>query len=449
MVYWVFSQDQVLTNQLESTMPHSPVSPYARSPFHILAKPAGPICNLDCEYCFYLRKEKYFENSKFKMTDEMLELFISQYIAAQPLGTPEVNFGWQGGEPTLMGVGFFKRAVELQKKYAREGMTVSNGFQTNGTLLDDEWGEFLHENEFLIGVSIDGPRDHHNKYRLDKRGGGSFDAVSAGIEVLKRHKVEFNTLTVVQDNNGDHPKEIYDFLKSIGSTFFQFIPIVEFEHGTVGQRSVAPKQWGTFLNGIFDHWLAAEDVGKIFIQAFDNTLAQVMGQTYGLCVHSPTCGNALALEHNGDLFSCDHYVTPANKLGNISETPLIELVTSAKQQAFGAHKETGLTEQCKSCDVLRYCRGACPKDRVANSNNGEAGQAQLCEGYYAFYKHAVPVLEKMGVCLKNQQPASRCREVADPADPSKPSPALKDTLTGRNDPCPCGSGKKYKKCCGK
>jgi len=275
----------------------------ARTPFYILSKPSGPICNLDCEYCFYLKKQEMFEGSNFRMSDETLENFVRQYIEVQPLGTPEVSFGWQGGEPTLMGVDFFRRAVELQKKYARKGMKISNGLQTNGTRLNDEWGIFLHENDFLVGISIDGPKRLHDKFRLDKKGNGSFDQVMAGLEVLKKHKVEFNTLTVVQKDNADHPEEIYQFLKSIGSNFFQFIPIVEYSESDVSYRSVEGEQWGIFLNTILDTWLREDDVGTIFVQTFDNTLAQVMGLIAGICVHSPTCGDSLALDHNGDLFS--------------------------------------------------------------------------------------------------------------------------------------------------
>jgi len=402
----------------------------ARTPFHILSKPSGPICNLDCEYCFYLKKQEMFEGSNFRMSDETLENFVRQYIEVQPLGTPEVSFGWQGGEPTLIGVDFFRRAVELQKKYARKGMNISNALQTNGTRLNDEWGIFLHENDFLVGISIDGPKRLHDKFRLDKKGNGSFDQVMAGLEVLKNHKVEFNTLTVVQKDNADHPEEIYQFLKSIGSNFFQFIPIVEYSESDVSYRSVEGEQWGIFLNTILDAWLREDDVGTVFVQAFDNTLAQVMGLIASICVHSPTCGDSVALEHNGDLFSCDHYVTPANKLGNIHEESIADMLNSEKQRCFGSDKQSLLPKQCQECEVLQYCRGACPIDRVATSVHGEAGLQYLCRGYYDFYRHAVPFFEKMAMCLRNRRPASDWRQV------------------GRNNSCPCGSGKKFRWCCG-
>lgn len=291
---------------------------YARSPYHVLLKPIGPVCNIDCEYCFYLEKSALFPGHRtvdFMMSEETLEEVTRAYIHSQPEGTAEINFAWQGGEPTLMGVNFFRKAVELQKKYARPGIKITNAIQTNGTRLDAEWGEFLRENEFLVGISIDGPEAMHNRYRRDRGGAGTFASVMRGIEVLKRHRVEFNTLTVVQEHNGDYPAPVYTFLKKIGSTFMQFIPIVEKTSQTsVGERSVGPEQWGRFMSGVFDLWLK-KDLGRIFVQHFDMLLGLWMGYPSSMCVHAETCGRAVALEHDGSLFSCDHFVNPEHRLG--------------------------------------------------------------------------------------------------------------------------------------
>lgn len=428
----------------------------AGTPFHVLAKPIGPICNLDCEYCFYLKKKDLFpETTSFAMSQEVLDAFTRQYIEAQPPGTPEVNFAWQGGEPTLLGIPFFQRAVELQGKYAREGLRTTNSFQTNGTLLDDAWGAFLGEHEFLVGISIDGPEDLHDRYRRDRKGGPTLDKVLNGLETLKRFKVEFNTLTVVQSANGDCPERVYDFLEAAGSTFFQFIPIVEtLEDGTISGRSVGGAQYGRFLNGIFERWLERGDVGRIFVQDFDMLLGLVMGLPSSVCVHGETCGRAVAIEHNGDLFSCDHFVTHGDRLGNVLESTLAHLLDAPKQQGFGQDKKDALPRYCRECDFLRLCNGGCPKDRHLETPDGEGGLNYLCEGYRSFYRHTTPVLEQMAACLRLKRPASDYKQ-ADAlvreeearhrrAVPTTPPPPGK---VGPNEPCPCGSGRKFKKCC--
>ena len=427
--------------------------------FHIMAKPTGPICNLDCKYCFYLEKEKlYPSTSDWRMSDEVLKAYIRQYIEAQ--SAPVVAFAWQGGEPTLLGVDFFRRVVELEKEYAN-GKKIDNAFQTNGVLLDDEWGEFLSENRFLVGLSIDGPRALHDHYRVDRGGQPTFDRVMRGLGYLKKHKVEFNTLTVVQRHNSYHPIEVYRFLKAIGSGFMQFIPIVERIAGLtapdgllliapttdvpaqVSPWSVEPLQYGKFLNAIFDEWVR-NDVGRYFVQLFDVSLESWLGLEPGLCVFRETCGAAMAIEHNGDVYSCDHYVYPENKLGNIIENPLAALVNSEQQRKFGQDKADTLPRYCRECDVRFACNGECPKHRFSRTPDGEAGLNYLCQGYKLFFKHIDPYMKFMADELRHERaPANVMVRIQErDAAGARPRPH------GRNDPCVCGSGKKYKKCCG-
>lgn len=419
----------------------------ARLPFHVLVKPIGAICNLECEYCFYLKKKDLFPDStSFRMSDTVLEEFTRQYIRTQPGSTREVVFSWQGGEPTLMGVNFFRKAIDFQKKYARNGLTVKNTMQTNGTLMNDEWGEFLQENNFLVGISIDGPEEIHDKFRPDVKGKGSFSSVMHGLEILKKHQVDFNTLTCVQRHNGDYPDTVYDFLKAIGSTFMQFIPVVEKDKETlVSYRSVKPEQYGLFLNGIFDRWLENKDVGKIFVQDFDVVLALSMGYSSPICVHAKTCGRAVAIEHNGDLFSCDHYVTREDELGNILKDQLSSMIDGMKQVKFGNDKKDLLPNYCQNCEYLNVCNGGCPKDRLIETPGGEPGLNYLCAGYKLFYSHSFPVFNKMAEAIRLGLTASEYKNV----DGVKANAfRRKYGITGRNDECPCGSKKKYKKCCG-
>ena len=338
--------------------------PPLKAPFHVMTKPIGPICNLDCKYCFYLEKENLYPGTaSWAMKLDLLERYIRQYIQAQP--TESVSFAWQGGEPTLLGVDFFRRAVALQAQYAG-GKTIHNALQTNGTLLDDHWAEFLAEHRFLVGISIDGPAELHDFYRVDKGGAPTFHKVMRGLAVLKKHKVDFNTLTVVNRHNSAHPLRVYRFLKEIGSGFMQFIPIVERKTGApradglvliqpsfagaaeVTDWSVEPRAYGEFLARIFDEWVR-RDVGRYFVQHFDVALESWMGLPASLCVFSPTCGSALAMEHTGDVYSCDHFVYPEHKLGNIAETDLEVMVQSAQQQAFGNHKLDSLPRMCREC----------------------------------------------------------------------------------------------------
>ena len=388
------------------------------APFHVMAKPIGAICNLDCDYCFYLEKENLYPGkTDFKMNDEVLEAYVHQYIQGQP--NEHVFFTWQGGEPTLLGVDYFKRVVELQQKHA-QGKTIQNAFQTNGVLLDDTWGAFFHENDFLVGISIDGPEQIHDRYRLHKGRQGSFKEVMKGLEVLNKHRVNFNTLTVVQSHNAQYPLEIYHFLKEIGSGFMQFIPIVEridtsennnglqllspmsSETMQVTDWSVKPEQYGRFLCEIFDEWVRA-DVGKYYVQIFDVALEAWLGRNPSLCVFRETCGDALALEHNGDLFSCDHYVYPENKLGNILDQAMLFLVNSEQQIAFGVDKKNSLPQYCKDCEVRFVCHGECPKHRFLKTPVGEAGLNYLCAGYKKFFKHIDPYMRFMASELQHRR----------------------------------------------
>jgi uncharacterized protein len=397
-----------------------------------MTKPIGPICNLDCKYCFYLEKEKLFpSNENFKMSDEVLETYVRQYIATQD--APEVSFAWQGGEPTLLGVAFFRKVVALQAKHSG-GKRISNALQTNGTLLDDEWGAFLHQHQFLVGLSIDGPARLHNAYRVDKKGRATYDDVLRGLRVLKKHRVEFNTLTVVNRANARHALDVYRFLRGIGSGFIQFIPLVERladaeatklgldlaapprvdeEAGArmpVTEWSVEPGVYGEFLCTIFDEWVR-HDVGKTFVQMFDVTLGNWVGQGGGLCVFSETCGSALALEHNGDLYSCDHYVYPHYRLGNILNASLGELVASEFQQKFGRDKSATLPRYCRECEVRHLCHGECPKHRFIRTPDGEPGLNYLCRAYIKFFNHSAPAMKRMAELLRaGRAPAEIMRE---------------------------------------
>ncbi len=386
--------------------------------FHVMAKPTGPICNLDCKYCFYLEKENlYAKKSNWMMSDTVLENYIRQYIEAQ--NVPVVNFAWQGGEPTLMGVEFFRKAVALQKRHAG-GKQITNAFQTNGVLLNDQWAEFLAQNQFLVGISIDGPRDLHDRYRVSKGGQPTFERVMQGVECLKKHRVEFNTLTAVHRHNADHPLEIYHFLKEIGSGFMQFIPIAERvatvpnrdglvlvspddgDEAQVSPWSVEPLQYGKFLCEIFDEWVR-RDVGRYFIQTFDVALESWLGLPQSLCIFRDTCGAAMVMEHNGDLYSCDHFVYPEHRLGNILQEPMSSLVNSPRQWKFGQDKKDRLPRQCRECEVLFACNGECPKHRFARTPDGEAGLNYLCAGYKLFFRHIDPCMRFMAQELSSMR----------------------------------------------
>lgn len=392
------------------------------SPFHLLAKPTGSACNLDCQYCFFLSKGGLYPGSNSRMSRLLLETYVRQLLAAQPDG--EVNVAWQGGEPTLIGLEFFRDAVELVEKYRRPGQAVLHSLQTNGLLIDDEWAEFLSENRFLVGLSIDGPQEMHDAYRVDKRGGGSFQLVMRAWETLQRRHVDVNILCTVHAKNEHHGLAVYRFFRdALGARHLQFIPIVErttqqqllransgwsarpggerplyLQTGDrVTDRSVRPAQYGRFLIEIFDEWVR-RDVGEVFVQSFDAALANWLGRP-STCIFSPECGDAVALEHNGDLYSCDHYVEPAYRLGNINETDLRQLVDSPTQRQFGEAKLNSLPRQCRECDVLFACYGECPRNRFIRASDGEAGLNYLCDGYKTFFKHIGPSMRIMADLL--------------------------------------------------
>lgn len=410
------------------------VSKSAKQPFHVMAKAIGPICNLDCKYCFYLEKEQlYPNNEKWKMSDERLEAFIRDYIAAQP--GPEVSFAFQGGEPTLLGVDYFRKVVAYQEKHA-QGKRISTAFQTNGTLLNDEWGVFLAENNFLVGLSIDGPEAIHNANRVDKKGRDSYKEVIRGLNILRKYKVEFNTLTCVNSITVQHPVKIYKFLKSIGSKYLQFIPIVEREVDTAAAKlgldfaappdleqppenrenpqmspfAVPAEAYGEFLCKIFDEWIK-RDVGKVFVQLFDVALNKWLKIPGGLCYFAETCGRALAMEHDGDLYTCDHYVYPKYKLGNLMNTSLGELADSPMAQAFGQDKRERLPKYCRDCSVRFACNGECPKHRFTWTPDGEWGLNYLCPAYKKFFTHIDPAMQLMADLYRQQRAPAEAMEL--------------------------------------
>jgi uncharacterized protein len=340
------------------------------------------------------------------MSEEVLEAYIRQTIEAHCI--PEVTFAWQGGEPTLLGRDFFEKAILLQKKYCRPGMVIHNTIQTNGILLDDAWCDFFRKNRFLVGISIDGPRELHDACRTDAGGKGTFNRVMLGLALLKKHKVDFNILCTVNAVNGDHPLEVYRFFRDeVKAQFIQFIPVVErdLHSNTVTPLSVSPEQYGKFLIGVFDEWVR-HDVGRIYVQHFDTALANWYGEPHGICVFSPTCGSALVIEHNGDIYSCDHFVDRDHLLGNILEVPIIELVNNDRQRQFGRNKTEKLPKYCLECPVLFACRGECPKNRFVVTPDGEPGLNYLCEGYRMFFSHIQKPMKFMVQELTASRPPS-------------------------------------------
>ena len=426
--------------------------------FSVMIKPAGSNCNLKCTYCYYLEKHKLYSSKAVpRMNTELLEKFTKEYIESQDV--PEVIFVWQGGEPALMGIDFYRKVIEFQKKYA-DGKVIQNSFQTNGTLLTDQWCEFLAENKMLVGISIDGPEHCHNKHRMTVSNGTTFETVMKGIRLLQKHKVEFNTLTTVNSYNVDYPKEIYRFLKSIGSMFMQFLPVVEridpnagnndlalvapeADNAMVTEWSVSPLGYGKFLNTIFDEWVR-NDVGRYYVQIFDATLANTVGVQPGLCTLGETCGHALAIEHNGDVYSCDHFVFPEYLMGNINDKPLIEIVTDQRQFDFGVAKRNSLPRQCLMCDVRHLCHGECPKHRIIGTDKGEKGLNYLCEGLMLYFKHTEPYMKYMAKELENKRPPANVMNWIKNRERQVVNPFI---IPNRNDICPCGSGKKFKNCC--
>ena len=398
-------------------------TPFAK-PLYVMLKPAGAHCNLACKYCYYLEKNNLYDKShRHIMSDEMLEQFTREYIEAQTM--PQVLFTWHGGEPLMRSIDFYKKALTLQKKYAR-GRRIDNVIQTNGTMLTDEWCEFFAQNNWLVGISIDGPQEYHDHYRLTTTGNPSWQKVMHGIELLKKHHVEWNAMAVVNAYNANHPLEFYHFFKENGCQYLQFTPIVErltkHQDGRtlasladdkeipLADFSVTPEQWGNFLCAIFDEWVR-NDVGKMFVEIFDCTLANWMGVLPGICAYSKNCGHAGVMGHNGDVYSCDHFVFPEYKLGNIRNHTLIEMLYGDKQHAFSRLKHTSLPRQCKECDMEFACHGECPKNRFEKDKYGEPGLNYLCKGYYQYYSHVAPYMDFMKRELQAQRPPANIMEV--------------------------------------
>ena len=435
----------------------------ANSPpgFHLLAKPSGSTCNIDCTYCFFLSKEALYPNEKNRMSEATLEAYIRQLLESHR--TPTVTVAWQGGEPTLMKVEFFRRSVEFVEKYRRPEQTVEHTFQTNGILLDDEWCAFFKQHNFLVGLSVDGPREIHDTYRLDRGKKGTFDKVMNGWRLLHKYGVEFNILCTVNAANEKHGRAVYRFFRDeMEAKWVQFIPIIERateqtidianlgwsdqpnrkrllytqDGNLVTKRSVGGKQYGLFLVDIFEEWVR-HDVGQVYVQMFDVTLEAYFGR-HLLCFHAPTCGYGPALEYNGDLYSCDHFVEPRYKLGNIHETPLVQLVASAAQRKFGDDKRDTLTPQCQRCEVKPLCNGGCPKDRFTLSSDGDPGQNYLCAGLELFFKHTRPAMQTMAQLLQRNRPPSDVMALT----------ATEDGMRGPYQLCPCGSDKKFRFCHG-
>jgi uncharacterized protein len=385
-------------------------------PFHVMTKPIGPRCNIDCAYCYYLEKEElYPDEKKFRMAPKALETYVRDLIAAEvKAGLKTVTFAWQGGEPTMLGLGFFEEVVALQERHCPDGVRIENTLQTNGMLIDDAWAAFFARERFLIGISVDGPKPIHDRYRRDRAGRPTFDAVMRGLEALKRAGVEFNILATVHRANAGKGREIYRFLRGLGSPHLQFIPIVERRaaggglakapqlgtdpESAVTEWSVAPKAYGKFLCDVFDQWYR-HDVGRVFVQFFENQVGMWAGQPASLCIFAETCGAGLAMEHNGDLYACDHFVYPEYRLGNILETDIGALAWSPEAEAFGEAKKGTLTAQCRACAFRFACNGGCPKHRFLTSRDGEPGHNYFCESYTMFFRHAGPRLREMAAQL--------------------------------------------------
>jgi len=447
--------------------------------FHLLAKPTGAICNLDCAYCFFLDKELLYPGSRFRMTEQVLEAYIQQLIESHQ--TERVTVAWQGGEPTLMGLDFYRRAMAYVDEYARPGMSFEHTMQTNGTLLDDEWCAFFKEHGFLIGISIDGPQELHDVYRVDKGGAPTFEKVMRGLRLLQKHGVDYNILTAVNRVNADHPLEVYQFLRDgAGTDWMQFIPVVErintdgrtlYQQGnTVSERSVLPEQFGRFLSAVFDEWVR-NDVGRVYVQTFEAAVRNWLRlASSGMCVFNETCGLGVALEHNGDLYACDHFVEPDYLLGNILNAHMIELVASEQQGKFGQDKRDKLPQFCLDCDVRFACHGECPKNRFCEAPlgttpqakgkqgripqggvgiatpDGEAGLNYLCAGFLHFFHHADYAMRIMAGLVRRGRPAAEVMPIL-AAEESKWASVF--AQTGRNDACPCSSGRKFKQCHGR
>ncbi len=374
------------------------------------------------------------------MSDDILERYVVQHIEASP--APTINFSWHGGEPTLLGLDYFRRIVALQRKHKPNGRRITNGMQTNGTLIDEEWCRFLASEDFAVGLSLDGPQELHDQHRVFKSGNPTHEKVMRGYHYLRQHKVPVDLLCVVQAHNVQHPSAVYRFFKQIKAQYMTFLPLVELDTnqaGSVGPNSVPAESWGDFLCAIFDEW-KTEDIERIKVQIFEETARTAFNQEHSLCIFRKTCGDISVIEHNGDFFSCDHFVNLEHRLGNIQETPIVDLLESPAQRAFGQAKWETLPRYCRNCEVLEMCYGGCPKDRILRTPDGEAGLNYLCAGYKRFFTHCRPFVDQLSALWRR-------KSVERQSPPEKVKSVQAYPKVGRNDPCPCGSGLKYKKCC--
>ncbi len=409
--------------------------------FQVFAKPAGSFCNLGCLYCYYLEKEHlYPKGDTLRMPDAILEEYILQHIAAS--SEPVIRFSWHGGEPTVLGVDYFRKIAAFQRKHQPRGRHIANGIQTNGILLDEEWCRFLSDEGYIVGLSMDGPQEMHDRCRVTKNREPTHRRVMRGYGLLRKHEIPCDILCVVNSANVDSPAEVYRFFRRIGASYLAFLPMVEARSDTesgVSSLTLPAASWGKFLCTVFDEWLS-HDIGSIKVQIFEEAARTAFGQAHSLCIFRPECGDIPVIEHNGDFFSCDHFVDPAHRIGNIREIPLIDMLESPAQRAFGRAKQEDLPRTCRTCEVLDLCNGGCPKNRFIRAPDGEKGLNYLCPGYKRFFVHCLPWIAEVAVEWRRQRAENQ--SPLQHSGLSRPGPGA-----GRNDPCPCGSGLKYKKCC--
>jgi uncharacterized protein len=409
--------------------------------FQIFAKPAGSACNLDCCYCYYLKKEHLFPGTKsFRMPDDILEEYIVQHIEASP--SPVISFSWHGGEPTILGLEYFRKIVALQRKHQPAHQRITNGMQTNGTLLDEDWCRFLAAEGFAVGISLDGPQEMHDRYRVTKGQQPTHKQAMCGYHLLRQHQIPCTILCVVHAQNVQYPTQVYRFFKEIKGRSVEFLPLVEPEpdgKGGVSQVSVPAPAWGNFLCTVFDEWMA-RDIERVNVRMFEEAARTAFGQEHALCIFRETCGDVPVIEHTGDFFSCDHFVSAEHRLGNIREARLVEMLESPAQRAFGRAKSDTLPHSCRVCEVRTMCHGGCPKDRILRRPEGEGGLNYLCAGYKRFFNHCRPFVAQLSALWRQQSLAGQTAV-------AQASAAQASPRAGRNDPCPCGSGRKYKKCC--
>jgi uncharacterized protein len=410
--------------------------------FQIFAKPVGAVCNLDCHYCYYLQKDLlYPQIESCRMPDDLLEEYIIQQIEIAP--EPEISFFWHGGEPTILGIDYFRKITELQRKHRPDGRRITNSIQTNGVLLDDDWCRFLAAETFAVGLSLDGPPAMHDVHRVTKSQGSTHKQVMHGYRLLRQHKIPVDLLCVVHAKNVQFPLELYRFFKEIKAQYISFIPLVERQpapQGGVSPRTAPAEAFGAFICAIFDEWVR-QDIGRIIIQMFEEAARPASGQDHSLCIFRPTCGDVPVIEHNGDFYACDHFVTQEHRLGNIRETSLLKLLESQAQRAFGQAKRSTLPRYCRECEVLTMCNGGCPKDRIIQTPDGEAGLNYLCAGYQKFFTYCRSYTAQMAALRWDGQPPERLMQLLQAGEVKERPNA------GRNDLCPCGSGRKYKRCC--